>query len=222
MLQKSTLEFLTQLRTNNNKIWFDTHREEYQNARVDFANFIDNTITEVSKKDHSIQHLKSKDCMFRINRDIRFSKNKDPYKSNFGAFLVAGGKKSTLAGYYFHLEPGLSFAGGGLWMPAAEQLQKVRQEIDYNLTDFKKIINNKTFKEIYGELTAESGQKLTRVPKGYEADNPAAEYLKFKSFVAMRGISDIELTSKNLSKNILKAFYTLQPLIYFLNEGINS
>ncbi|MCO5292285.1 MAG: DUF2461 domain-containing protein [Chitinophagaceae bacterium] len=222
MLQKSTLEFLTQLRTNNNKTWFDAHRQEYQNARADFANFVDNIITEVSKKDHSIQHLKSKDCMFRINRDIRFSKNKEPYKTNFGAFLAAGGKKSPLAGYYFHLEPGLSFAGGGLWMPAAEPLQKVRQEIDYNLFDFKKIIKNKTFKEIYGELTAENGQKLTRVPKGYEADNPAAEYLKFKSFVVMKGISDAELTSENLTKNILKAFYTLQPLIYFLNEGINS
>lgn len=222
MLQSSTIKFLKDLKKNNNKPWFDAHRNQYEEARKDFAGFIQLVIDKHSSNDPSIKTLVAKDCMFRINRDIRFSKDKTPYKSNFGASINKGGKKSMLAGYYFHLEPGRSFAGGGVWMPMPDDLKKLRQEIDYNLADFKKIITSKKFKSVYGDLDRSAEYLLSRVPKGYEPGNPAAEYLKLKSYITMISMKDVDLTSKNLVKNTVTAFETLKPLIIFLNHAIEG
>ena len=221
MLQSATLKFLKELEKNNNKPWFDTHRKRYEAARADFTTFIQQVIDKHGKKDPGIRNLVAKDCLFRINRDIRFSKDKSPYKNNFGASINKGGKQSvSSAGYYFHLQPGQSFTGGGIWMPAPEDLRKVRQEIDYNFNDFKKIIGSKTFKSVYGDLSHDAVYKLTRLPKGYEADNPAAEYLKLKSFVTMISLRDTELTSKDLVEKTARAFAALQPLIEFINHSL--
>ncbi|HEX7904419.1 MAG TPA: DUF2461 domain-containing protein [Chitinophagaceae bacterium] len=222
MLQSSTIKFLKDLKKNNNKPWFDAHRNQYEEARNDFAGFIQSVIDKHGNNDPSIKTLVAKDCMFRINRDIRFSKDKTPYKSNFGASINKGGKKSMLAGYYFHLEPGRSFAGGGVWMPMPDDLKKLRQEIDYNLADFKKIITSKKFKSVYGELDRSAEYVLSRVPKGYEPNNPAAEYLKLKSYITMISMKDVDLTSKNLVKNTVTAFEALKPLIIFLNHAIEG
>src|SRR5689334_14665728 len=173
MLEPQTLKFLTQLKKNNNKPWFDVHRPQYEAARIDFSNFIQLVIDALQKTDTTITGLTSKDCMFRINRDIRFSKDKRPYKSNFGAIIKPGGRKSIYAGYYFHCEPGNSFIGGGLWMPEVSELKKVRQEIDYNWDEFQSILKNKTFKKIYRDLYQNNEIKLSTMPKGYEKDNPA-------------------------------------------------
>lgn len=221
MLQSATLKFLKDLQKNNNKPWFDVNRKRYEAARADFASFIQQVIDKHGKKDPGIRNLVAKDCMFRINRDIRFSKDKSPYKNNFGASINKGGKQSIAsAGYYFHLQPGASFTGGGIWMPAPEDLRKVRQEIDYNFNDFKKIIGSKAFKSVYGDLSHDAEYKLSRVPKGYEAENPAAEYLKLKSFVTMIPIRDTELTSKGLVEKTTKAFAALQPLVEFINHSL--
>jgi uncharacterized protein (TIGR02453 family) len=221
MLQSSTLKFLKDLKKNNNKPWFESHRGEYDAAKIDFALFIQKLIDSFGKKDKTISHLKPKECMFRINRDVRFSKDKSPYKDNMGGYMSRGGKKSPFAGYYFHCQPGRSFMGGGLWMPMPPELNKVRQEIDYNFADFKKIIGAKKFKSIYGDLSRNAEYVLTRVPKGYEADNPAAEYLKMKSFVSLATLKDTELTSKDLLKKVTAAFEALQPLVEFINESIS-
>ncbi|GAB3414670.1 DUF2461 domain-containing protein [Niabella aquatica] len=220
MIQLSTFQFLKNLKLNNNKPWFDENRKAYEAAKQDFAAFIDTLIEQFGRKDPSVAHLKAKDCMFRINRDIRFSKDKTPYKTNFGAFINSEGKKSMTAGYYFHLSPGESFTGGGIWQPPADMLAKIRQEIDYNLTDFEKVLNSKKFKATYGGLAVEDGQLLSRVPKGYEPDNPASEYLKHKSFIAILNINDTELTSKLLIKKVVSAFETLQPLNTFFNNAL--
>ena len=222
MLQSSTVKFLKDLSKNNNKPWFDANRKKYEDAKTDFAGFIQTIIDKHGKKDAGIAHLKAKDCMYRINRDIRFSKDKTPYKNNIGAYMNQEGKKSILGGYYFHCQPGRSFAGGGLWMPMPPELSKVRQEIDYNLDAFKKIIGSKKFKTIYGDLSNEAEYMLSRVPKGYDADNPAAEYLKRKSFVVMTPIKDTDLVSKDLSKKVLEAFEALQPMLKFINESIKG
>ncbi|GAB3007026.1 DUF2461 domain-containing protein [Niabella terrae] len=220
MIQAATLSFLKKLKKNNNKAWFDRHRSDYEAAKADFASLVDTVIAGFGKKDPAIAHLKAKDCMFRINRDIRFSKDKTPYKTNFGAFINAEGKKSMTAGYYLHLEPGRSFAGGGMWHPPAPMLTKVRQEIDYNLTDFEKILLTKSFKKIYGGLDQDEGYLLVRVPKGYAADNPAAAYLRFKSYVATAALTDHQLTEKGLVKQLITTFETLQPLNQFLNQAL--
>jgi len=221
MLSASTIKFLKELKKNNNKPWFDKNRKRYEQAKADFAGFIQKVIDQHGKKDPSIKALVAKDCMFRINRDVRFSKDKSPYKSNFGASINKGGKKGeNSAGYYFHFEPGGSFTGGGIWMPMPDELRKVRQEIDYTFSAFKKIIAAKKFKVVYGDLSKNAEYILSRVPKGYEADNPAAQYLKMKSYVAMVSLTDADLASKDLVKKTVAAFEALQPLIEFINKSM--
>jgi len=221
VIQPSTLKFLKDLKKNNNKPWFDAHRKEYEAAKKDFEQMIQAVIDRHGKTDKTISHLKAKDCLFRINRDIRFSKDKTPYKTNMGAYINRGGKKSLYGGYYFHCEPGQSFVGGGLWMPMPNELNKVRQEIDYNLAEFKKIIGSKKFKSVYNDVSRDAEYTLSRVPKGYEADNPAAEYLKLKSFVAIAKVSDADLNSKEIVKKITTAFEALQPMLAFINHSID-
>ncbi|OYW17196.1 MAG: TIGR02453 family protein [Sphingobacteriales bacterium 12-47-4] len=220
MLQPSTLKFLKDLKKNNNKPWFDAHRPAYETARKDFEIFVQSLIDGIGKKDGDISGLTAKACMFRINRDVRFSKDKSPYKSNFGAFFNKGGKKAMTAGYYFHLEPGKIFVGGGLYMPMPPDLAKVRQEIDYNLKDFKKIVLGAKFKKVYKDLDHSDEYTLTRVPKGYEADNPAAEYLKLKSYVATIKMSDADVISATAKKKVVEAYEALMPLVKFLNGAI--
>ena len=222
MLAPQTLKFLSGLKKNNNKDWFDKHRVQYEAARIDFSNFIQLLIDELQQLDPTITGLSSRDCMFRINRDIRFSKDKRPYKSNFGASIKRGGRKSGFAGYYFHCEPGQSFAGGGLWMPEAAQLKKLRQEIDYNWEEFQQIIKEKSFKKTFGDLYLGDELRLSTMPKGYEKDNPAAAYLKLKCFIAETTFADEELTRSDLHKKTIAAFKALQPLLHFINRSMDS
>lgn len=220
MIQISTIQFLKKLSKNNNKPWFDANRKAYDNARKDFEIFIQSVINAFGKSDPSIASLKAKECMFRINRDIRFSKDKTPYKKNFAASINRGGKKSIYAGYYFHLEPGATFVGGGIWMPMPPETQKIRQEIDYSLDEFKKIVGSKKFVSVYNALDKDPEISLTNVPKGYDKENPAAPFLKLKSWIAMKELSDAELSSENLLKETVGAFKTIQPLIHFLNRAV--
>lgn len=222
MLQDSTIKFLKDLKKNNNKSWFDVHRKQYETAKENFTQFVQLLIDKQGNADKSIASLKAKECMFRINRDIRFAKDKSPYKTNFGASINKGGKKAMVAGYYFHLEPGQSFAGGGMYMPLPDDLRKVRQEIDYNWDAFKKITGSKKFKAVYGGLDRSEEYLLSRVPKGYNAENPAAEYLRLKSFIAFVPLTDTDLTSKTLVKKTIDAFQTLQPVLNFLNEAVEN
>jgi uncharacterized protein (TIGR02453 family) len=221
MLHPATIKFLKDLKINNNRAWFEKNRGVYENAKADFTAFIQAVINQHGKKDASIKNILAKDCLFRINRDVRFAKNKSPYKSNMGASINKGGRKAeNSAGYYFQVQPGRNFAGGGIWMPEPNELKKVRQEIDYNFADFKKIIGSKKFKSVYGDLDRSTEFLLSRVPKGYEPHNPAAAYLKLKSFVAISFFSNTDLTSKDLVKKTVAAFEALQPLIEFINKSM--
>ena len=220
MLQSSTLKFLKDLKKNNKKPWFDAHRNQYDDAKKDFELFIQVLIDKHSKNDINIKELTAKSCLFRINRDIRFSKDKTPYKTNLGASLNRGGKKSIFAGYYFQCEPGDSFVGGGIWMPMPPEMKKIRQEIDYCFDEFKKIAGSKKFKTVYGDLYKGEDISLSKVPQGFEKDNPASGYLKLKSWIAMKQLKDSEVTSKNLVKIAVEAFETLQPMIQFINRAL--
>ena len=219
MLEPQTIKFLKALRKNNNKPWFDAHRPQYEAARIDFSNFIQLVIEDLQRSDTTITGLSSRDCLFRINRDIRFSHDKTPYKSNLGASIKRGGRKSAFAGYYFHCEPGQSFIGGGLWMPESPNLKKLRQEIDYNYDELKEILNEKKFKKIYGDVFRGGDVSLSTMPKGYEKDNPAAGYLKLKSMIAETTVQDEELTKASLHNKTIDAFLALQPLLNFINRS---
>jgi uncharacterized protein (TIGR02453 family) len=221
MFHTSTVNFLKELKKNNNKPWFDSHKEKFFSAKKDFENFVEKIISLTSSFDDDIKDLQVKNCTFRINRDIRFSKDKTPYKTNMGASFNKGGKKSIFAGYYFHLEPGgKSFAGGGLWMPDTVELKKLRQEIDYCLPEFKKLLSNSSFKKQYNGLEMNEAQMLVNIPKGYEKENPAAVFLRLKSFVATKNIADNLLQTSQLINEVSSAFRALMPLVKFMNRAM--
>jgi uncharacterized protein (TIGR02453 family) len=221
MLQPATVKFLKSLAQHNNKEWMDANRGLYLAAKEDFENLVSQLIAKTGALDGDITPLQAKNCVFRLNRDVRFSKDKSPYKTNMGCYLAKGGKKSVFAGYYFHCQPGSSFVGGGLWMPQPAELGKLRQEIDYNHDTFAGIVGSKKFKAFYPGLSTDAEYTLARPPKGYDASNPAIEYLKLKSFVAMKPLADADLTGKNLVKEVVAAFGALQPLVQFINQALD-
>lgn len=222
MVQQSSIQFLKALKRNNRKEWFDANRAKYEDTKKDVENLAAGIIKTLSRSDDSIAHLQPKDCMFRINRDVRFSKDKSPYKTNMGVYFSKGGKKGNQAGYYFHFEPGASFVAGGMWMPMPEDLKKVRQEIDYNWDEFRKIVGSKKFKSLYGTLQRSPEYELSRPPKGYDDTNPAIEFLKLKSLIGTVNISDDQLTSPQLVKTVVSHFVVIQPLVEFLNRAIED
>ncbi len=219
MLQSTTLKFLKGLIRNNNKAWFEENRKIYEAAKDDLQKMVAQLIPAIAKFDGPIGSLAVKDCTFRINRDVRFSKNKSPYKSNMAAYFSRGGKKANVPGYYFHCEPGKSYAAGGFYSPMPPQLTKIRQEIDYGLEEWKKIINNKNFKKYFPE-GVDGIESLVRPPKGYEENNPAISYLKMKHFIVSKPFTDAELQSKTLVKDVAKVFETMKPMIDFLNRAV--
>ncbi|MBK8051807.1 MAG: DUF2461 domain-containing protein [Saprospiraceae bacterium] len=220
MVNPSTLNFLKELKENNNKTWFDEHRKEYENAKSNYLRCAGDILAEMQKIDSSLEVLNPKDCIFRINRDVRFSADKSPYKTNLGIVLHPHGKKFNLAAYYLHIEPGSSFVGGGLWMPESQLLQKLRKEISYFYDDLKSVLDDPNFSNLYGDLDVEAGQKLSRPPKGYEADDPAIEYLKLKSFTASTPIKDDVLMSEDMISACVKHFTSLKPFLSFINRGL--
>lgn len=220
MLKPQTLSFIADLKNNNNKPWFDAARPAYDAARADFLHLVTVVLAGLERQDPAIaeSNLQPKSCVFRINRDVRFSKDKSPYKTNFGAWFNAGGKQSPSAGYYLNIEPGGSFVAGGMYMPDAKVLATIRQEIDYNLADFEALLANPAFKAYYDGLDQEGA--LQRPPKGYDADNPAIGYLKLKSFTAAHTLPDSALTKPDLLHKVLGAFEGLQPLVHFFNRSL--
>ena len=220
MLQPSTLKFLKDLEKNNNKAWFDAHRPQYETARADFYALVEKLIPAIARFDEPIGRLLVKQCVFRINRDVRFSKNKAPYKSNMACYFNQAGKNGLGAGYYLHIEPGKSFAAGGIWVPEPSVLAGIRQEIDYNFADWKKIIENKKFKKTFIE-GLRSNEKLVRPPKGYDENNPAIEYLKMKSFIVSNPFADVDLQDKKFVDEVANTFKSIKPLIDFLNTALH-
>jgi uncharacterized protein (TIGR02453 family) len=211
--------FLEELAQNNNKEWMDAHRKWYEQAKDEFKNLVTHLLGELSIIDEGLIGLTPKDCIFRVNRDIRFSKDKSPYKNNFGAYMSEGGKKSPNAGYYLHLQPnGESFIGGGMYQPDTDVLAKVRQEIDYNASELKKIVSEKDFKKYYGPI---QGDKLKKAPKGYEPEHPNIELLKLKDFIVIHKLSDEEIIDEHFKAHAISMFKVMEPFVRYLNVAIS-
>lgn len=219
MLQPSTLKFLKDLKKNNNKPWFDEHRKQYENSKADILVLTTQMINAIAIFDKPIGILQPKNCTFRINRDVRFSKNKDPYKSNMAAYFNKDGKKGIGAGYYLHIEPGKSFAAGGVWVPEPAVLAGIRQEIDYNYKEWQNIIKNKSFVKTF--TAGIEGDALVRPPKGYDENNPAIDFIKMKSFIVSKTFTDAEVQNKNFVKNIAGSFVAMKPVIDFINVALH-
>ncbi len=219
IIQKETLKFLKELGANNNKPWFDANRSKYEAAKTNFLEFTTELIARIALFDPGVKDLEAKKTIFRINRDIRFSKDKSPYKSNMGTSINHGGKKVMTAGYYFHLEPGnKSFAAAGSYQPDPNNLSAIRQEIDYHFDEFQKIMKAPAFKKQFSGL--DEIEKLKSAPKGYEDGNPAIDILKHKHFIVSRSLSDKELLSPDFVKDLVKCFKSTDKFIQFLNRAI--
>lgn len=217
---KEILAFLKSLKKNNNKPWFDKHRGEYQIARENFIEIIKILIREISAFEPGVTGMEPGECIFRINRDIRFSNDKRPYKENFGAYISEGGKKSIKAGYYFHLQPGNeSFCGGGIYLPSPDTLKKIRQEIDYNPDPLVSFMKSISYKRYFGEL---SGEQLKRIPRGYTEEHPQADLLKFKSYIVLREFSDADIISGKIINEVMKTFKAQKPFNDYLNSAVQE
>ena len=218
MIKPETFDFLKQLVENNNRDWFLDHKDLYEQARENVISFAGETLTLLAKIDPMVNADNDpKKCVMRIYRDIRFSKDKTPYKNNFGINFKTGNGNAEI-GYYLHIQPDASFAGGGYWMPPADHLKSIRQEIDYSGEALKAIINNASFTDTFSAFDQQD--QLKNNPKGYEADHPNINLLRLKSFAAIRQLSDKELMKKDAANNIAALFAKVCPLNNFLHQAL--
>jgi len=217
-IHKSTLQFLSDLRKNNYREWFQKNRARYEEARTNYESLVQSVINEIVKFDPILKGLEARNCMYRINRDIRFSNDKTIYKTHLGGFIVRGGKKfgDRFAGYYIHVEPGnKSMIAGGAYIPPMPWLTAIREKIDQEGDRFSKIINNMEFKALFGGI---EGEKLKSAPRGFTKDHKRIELLKMKSFLVSLTVTDKEVLSDRFFDQVIRASKAMKPLNDFLNE----
>jgi len=221
MINKQTLKFLKDLKINNSKEWLDENREKYDTAKNDMLTLTEQLITAVADFDKTISnaYLDPKKCITRLNRDLRFAKDKTPYKTDYYIVINKDGKNSASAFYFLHIEPDNCFVGGGVYNPQPEQLKKIRQEIDYAFDEWTAIIKDKLFKKTFPGGINNSGV-LSRMPKEFDEENKAGEFLKMKGFYTMEKLTDKEILSEDTFKKIKSYFQTTKPLVDFLNKAI--
>jgi uncharacterized protein (TIGR02453 family) len=208
------LRFLNELRGHNNKAWFDAHRAAYEKAKQNFEDFVDDLIVRVEKFDN-LEGISATDCTFRINRDVRFSRDKSPYKTAMGAHITPGGRHSGRLGYYLHLEPmNKSLIAGGLHMPEPAQLNQFRKAIAENAAPFKKIVGAKEFVRSFGAV---GGDKLVTAPQGYARDHPEIELLRLKTVTVAHPVLDAEAAAPDFAAQTAKIFRTMKPFLDYLN-----
>lgn len=213
-----TVNFLKELKDNNNKEWFDANRKTYDKARKSFLTLTQTIIDGIATFDSELTGVEAKQCVFRINRDIRFSKDKTPYKTNLGALMGAGGKKSEGTGYYLHIDAEKGFVGGGMYMPSADKLAAIRQEIDYNPKPLEKLIATDDFKNTFGEI---HGDRLKTAPKGYPKDHPNINLLQLKSFYVLKEYKPNEVIAENYVSQALETYRKAYEFNKYLKEAIS-
>ncbi|WP_194777152.1 DUF2461 domain-containing protein [Pararhodonellum marinum] len=219
MSQNQFLPFLQALSDHNHKDWMDQNRNWYLEVKEDFLKDVTHLLQNLTELEPDMIHLRPKDCIFRQNRDVRFSPNKNPYKINLAAYFSVGGKKSAGPGYYLHIQPGESFLAGGIWMPDAETLKRIRQEIDYLGSDLINILEEPDFKSTFDSL---EGEQLKTSPRDYPADHPFIALLRYKSFIVSQPLSDEEIKSGKYKEKTLASFKKMKPFQDFLGRAIEE
>ena len=222
MLSIESFQFLEDLKSNNNRDWFQNNKKRYEIFKKEYHQLIQDFLDLMKPNDVTLSLLEVKNCAFRINRDIRFSKDKSPYKTHLGVWMNTNYGNSNGPGYYVHIEKGKSFIAGGLYSPEADELKKIRKEIAFFYDDLEAIISDKSFQKVYGNLDQNETNSLKNAPKGYEKDHPAIEFLKLKSFVAVYKFDDSELQNKNFIEEASKKLLVLKPFLAFLNRGLET
>ena len=222
MLTKESLQFIDDLKKNNNRDWFQDNKKRYEIFKKDYHQLVSDFLDVMKPLDPSLEFLEVKNCTFRINRDIRFSKDKSPYKAHLGVWMSTGAKGANRAGYYVHIEKGASFIAGGFYSPDAEDLKKVRKEIAFFHDDLEAILADKNFKKEFGSLDINESNSLKSMPRGYEKDHPAIEFLKLKSFTATQKYDISEVTQKDFVSKMSKKLIALKPLNEFINRALET
>ena len=213
------LDFLSALSENNHKEWMDANKSWYQSTRASLLEDAEVLLQEMVALEPSLAAFKAKNCLFRQNRDVRFSANKNPYKTNFGVYFSPTGKNSPGPGYYLQIQPGNSFLAAGIWMPEAEVLKKIRKEIDFSGAQLQEIEQSPSFKKHFSGI---EGEKLKTSPRDYEASHPYIDYLKLKSFTVSHPISDQAVNTGAFIKFALDGFYAMKPFIDFLSQALEE
>ena len=212
---KPILQFLSGLEKNNNKAWFDKNRPSYERAKTLFEGFVDQLIRSYGTVE-DLGGVTAQDCVMRIYRDIRFSKDKSPYKTNMGASIGPGGKKSSRLSYYLHIEPhDHSMIAGGFHSPESAQLSKFREAVDRDAGPFKSVVGAKAFRQYFGTV---EGEKLKTAPKGYERDHPELELLRLKEVVAVHHLTDDMVLSAKFDSHVIDTFKAMKPFLDYLNS----
>lgn len=216
---KLTLNFLNQLHQNNDRDWFKEHKKEYEAAKAEFAVLITALLEHFTNKlDPAFSTLTAKDCIFRLNRDIRFSKDKTPYKTYFGAVLHPDGRKTEKPLFYLHIAPNNnSFLAIGVFQPNKEYIKKIREEIDYNADELKAIFDKKEFKKYFDSFAEMENGVLKTAPRGYPKDHENIELLRLKHFIVEKTITDKELLSDDIAEKLAEIAIAGQPLNDWLN-----
>lgn len=222
MITQEAIAFIDDLTSNNNTEWMHANKKRYENFKKQYHTYIASILSEIKPLDQSLEPLEVKNCTFRINRDIRFSKDKQPYKTNIGTWFTQNKNKKNSPGYYIHFEKGKSFIAGGVWCPEANDLKLIRKEIEFFHEDLATVLNNSNFKKEFNFLTIEENNRLKNAPKGFDINHPAIELLKFKSFTASQKIDDKLFSDKDFSKIIAKKLIALKPLNDFLSRALET
>ena len=223
MLTTATIDFLTDLKANNNRDWFIENKKRYELFKKDYQQIVAELLGIMKPLDHSLEMLEVKNCTFRINRDIRFSKDKTPYKTHLGIWMPCGrvkGKNSP--GYYIHLDQEEAFIAGGLYAPEADELKKIRKEIAFFYEDLLEILNEKEFKKVFQDFDRNERSLLKNPPRGYEKDHPAIDLLKLKSFESSFKINFKDVTKKEFVSVVTKKLILLKPLNEFLARALTT
>ncbi len=219
MQLKNTNKFLEKLSKNNNREWFADNKSLYLEAKEEFDLFVNKLIPVLKSVDNQIDVGFAKECTFRIYKDVRFSKNKLPYKTNFGAYINKGGKKSSYAGFYVHIDPEKSFVGGGIYMPQANILKAIRTEIMYNSEALREIVRADSFVKTFNAV---QGEKLKTAPRGYPKDHKDIDLLRFKSFFVSHDLSKKQVSSEKLISDIEKTCKAMLPFNNYFNSIIDD
>lgn len=213
----SNLEFLKQLKKNNNRDWFAVHKEKYLQELSQVEAFADNLLFEVNKHD-VIETPSGKKSLHRIYRDTRFSKDKTPYKTSWSGSFTRATKKRR-GGYYFHIEPGNTIIAGGFWNPEPKDLKRIRDEFSHDASTLRKILKNKSFINAFGEL---KGEQVKTTPKGFSADNAAIDLIRYKQFLLVRNFTDKEVLSDTFLKQANETFKLMRPFFDYMTEVLTT
>jgi uncharacterized protein (TIGR02453 family) len=211
------LNFLSDLAVNNDRAWFAKHKATYEKARSIFEEFVDELIHRLSALEDDLTGLAAKDCVMRIYRDIRFSRDKTPYTTWMAALIASGGKKSGRFGYGLRIGPNDTMAAGGLWEPKPEQLAMFRRAVDHDPQTILAIVEAQEFLETFGDL---KGEKLSKAPQGYAKDHCAIEILKLKQVYVARSFSDQAVCADDFADRLIDVFQAMKPFLNYLNDAV--